>query len=176
MPASKNAIRAVWAAEDGRCDACHRALDRRVARVARVDAAQPSFAPDHRHVRCPDGKARGPDPLRQLQLADDLAALLAERLGTTMPAAADWLAAALAAVAVLVATFPGYRRSWLPGVGTFLVHGPADERPAIVQAALGTLAANPQVRHQPQARSRRLPTPQRLPVSALSALDAETVG
>ena len=48
---------AVWEAEDGRCEACGRPMDRTWAKVARVDETRERTA-ENLHLLCVDCKAR----------------------------------------------------------------------------------------------------------------------
>jgi hypothetical protein len=84
--ASPDDVLTVWAAEDGRCEACGRAMDKRWARVARLDDSQ-SWTPENLQLFCLDCKAHRPDPLQQATyiLGDEIAAQV---LGTAGAGAA----------------------------------------------------------------------------------------
>lgn len=72
--------------------------------------------------------------------------------------AATWLADGVRAYGVLVRLEASRRLYWLPGVGVFsllLTRGP--DRPPMIGGPLGTLRPRPEIRIQPQARTRGLP-------------------
>ena len=154
----------VWAAEDGRCEACARPMDRRWARVGRADDRLP-HVPENLHLLCVDCKARRPDPLSRLALGGEVRARLtgglppqeAERAGR-------WLRAALRRHGVLVWAGREARSYWLPGVGRFRA-GLRPDGGAVV-TAVEWLAATPGLVVKPQARTRGLPTPDRRPLVA----------
>ena len=75
-PAPSPETLAVWEAEDGRCEACHRPMDRTLARTGRDKRG------DQRLV-CPDCKERRPDPLAAAVVGPKTAGQLAEVLGRT---------------------------------------------------------------------------------------------
>jgi len=143
---------AVWEAEDGRCEACTRAMDRTCARVATVP---PSSVP---RLLCPDCTNHRPDPLTTAVVGPLTAQALAGTLATTVEASAAWLVAGLRTYGVLL-RLDGRRRRrryWLPGVGAFtLFQAPAS--PPVVGGPLGKLRPHPTIRVKPQARTRGLP-------------------
>src|SRR6185437_8378388 len=112
-PATKRtpspAALAAWEAEDGRCEACGRAMDRTCARTGRDSRGE------HRLV-CPDCKERKPDPLVAAVVEPGTAVQLAGELGMTREAASAWLAAGLFAHGVLLHLQADHRVYWLPGV------------------------------------------------------------
>ena len=85
-PAPSPAVLAVWEAEDGRCEACGRPMDKNCAQVGRDKRGE-------RRLVCPDCKAGQPDPLAVAIVGPKTAARLAAALGTTLEAASAWLAA-----------------------------------------------------------------------------------
>jgi len=157
-------VLAVWQAEDGRCEACGRPMDRHWAKVARVDDALPRTA-DNLHLLCADCKARRPDQLktRKLVLGEAVAGwvlgqLPAEQLG----GATQWVAGQLQRYGVIVRLAKDGRSYWLPGVGTFHLQFP-DETTAVVER-VDHLAEQREVRTKPQERTRGLPRPDRRPL------------
>ena len=143
---------AVWEAEDGRCEACGRPMDRTLARTGRDRRG------DQRLV-CPDCKERRPDPLAAAMVGPKTAGQVAEALGTTPEEASIWLTVGLRAHGVLLRLQDsGGRVYWLPGVGHFplvLERGP--ERPPLIGGPLSKLAPHPEIRIKPPARTRGLP-------------------
>src|SRR5918997_1810409 len=94
---------AVWEAEDGRCEACARPMDRRCAAFGRIDD-------------------RRPDLLAHLVLGGDVAARLTGGLAPDQAAQASrWLRASLRRYGVIVWVGREARSYWLPGVGRFRV-------------------------------------------------------
>jgi hypothetical protein len=90
-------VLAVWQAEDGRCEACSRAMDKRFARVTRVDDQGP-YTAENLHLLCVDCKARRSDPLksRQLVLGGKVAArVLGQLAPEQIEPATKWLAGQL---------------------------------------------------------------------------------
>jgi hypothetical protein len=69
---------AVWEAEDGRCEACGRPMDKSCARTGRDKRG------DQRLV-CIDCKERRPDPLAAVIVGPKTAGQLAEALGYSQP-------------------------------------------------------------------------------------------
>jgi len=143
-------VMAVWEAEDGRCEACARAMDRACARVATVP---PSSVP---RLLCPDCKHRRPDPLASAVVGPQTAQALAGARTTTVEASAAWLVEGLRIYGVLLRLDDRRRRYWLPGVGIFtlFVHAAS---PNTVGGPLDKLKAHPTIRVKPQARTRGLP-------------------
>ena len=153
-PAKKDAPSAeavaVWEAEDGRCEACSRAMDRTCARVATLP---PSSVP---RLLCPDCKHHRPDPLTTAVVGPQTAQALAEARTTTVDVSAAWLVAGLRAYGVLLRLDDRRRHYWLPGVGAFALFQHAAS-PPVVSGPLGKLRPHPTIRVQPQARTRGLP-------------------
>ena len=142
---------AVCEAEDGRCEGCHRSMDRSCARVGRDRRGE-------QRLVCPDCKERRPDPLAAAIVGPKTAGQLAEALGTTPEEASAWLAEGLRAAGVLLREAGGLRTYWLPGVGAFsllLNRGP--DRPPVIGGPLGPLHRELEIRVKPQARTRGLP-------------------
>ena len=156
---------AVWAAEDGRCEACSRPMDRRCAAFARIDDARPERTADNLHLLCVDCKARRPDVLGRLVLGGDVATRV---MGQLAPAEAEqasrWLRATLRRHGVLVWVGRYERSYWLPGIGRFRVEVQPDGSAAVI--AVEWLTATPQLKVKPQERTRRLPRPDRRPLAA----------
>jgi hypothetical protein len=155
-PASKPtpslAVLAVWEAEDGRCEACGRPMDKACACTGHDKRGQ-------RRLMCADCKERRPDPLAAALVGPKTAGHLAEALGTTLEAASAWLTAGLRACGVLLRLQDGGGRVyWLPGVGhfsLFLDRGP--DRPPLIGGPLGPLHRELEIRIKPQAHTRGLP-------------------
>src|SRR5919108_5096026 len=97
-PASKPTLSpvvlAIWEAEDGRCEACGRPMDKTCAQVGRDKRGE-------RRLVCPDCKTQQPDPLAVAVISPKTAAQLAAALGTTLEAASAWLAEGLRTAGVL---------------------------------------------------------------------------
>jgi len=163
-------VLAVWEAEDGRCEACKRPMDKRVARVARVDDHGP-YSVENLQLLCVDCKAHRPDPLARLTVSAAIAARIVGSLGPEQAQQAlRWLQQQIHQHAVLVWVRKTERKYWLPGVMNFQVVLNADGSATV--AAVGTIAAQPQVRIKPQARTRGLPRPLRQPLAASGSAKA----
>ena len=155
---------AVWEAEDGRCEACARPMDRRCAAFGRIDDSRPDRSAENLHLLCVDCKARRPDMLAHLVLGGDVAARLTEGLAPDQAEQAGrWLRASLRRHGVLVWVGREARRYWLPGVGRFRVALQPDGTAAMV--AVEWLSATPALKARPQARTRGLPRPDRQPLA-----------
>src|ERR671933_2799385 len=111
-PTPSPAVLAVWEAEDGRCEACGRPMDKTCARTGRDRRGD-------RRLVCPDCKEQRPDPLIAAIVAQKTAEHVAAVRGTPLEAAATWLADGLRAYGVLVPLQASRRLYWLPGVGVF---------------------------------------------------------
>jgi hypothetical protein len=148
-------IIAVWNAEDGRCEACTRPMDRACADVA-IDQMN-SVA----RLVCPDCKRHRPDPLAVAVVGPQTAQTVAKARATTVEASAAWLIEGLRAYGVLLRLDDRRRYYWLPGVGTFTLFVHRPDRPW-VGGPFGKLKPHPTIRVTLQARTRglpRLPTP-----------------
>src|SRR5919107_4250184 len=126
---SPEVVAAVWAAEDGRCEACTRPMDRRCAAFGRIDDRRPDRSADNLHLLCVDCKARRPDMLARLALGDAVAARLAGGLPPEQAEQAGrWLRASLRRHGVLVWVGRGARRYLVPRGGR-LPGGPQPHGP-----------------------------------------------
>jgi len=170
--ATPEVLLAVWEAEDGRCEACKRPMDKRLARVARIDD-HGSHTFEHLQLLCVDCKARRLDPLARLSVSD---AIMAKMVGGLGPEQAEqatrWLRGQLQRYGVLVATFKGGRKYWLPGVAAFQVTLNADGTARVT--AVGSIAQQPAVHIKSQARTRGLPPPNRQPLPPKKRRQADT--
>ena len=149
-PALSPAVLAVWEAEDGRCEACGRPMDKTCAQVGRDKRGE-------RRLVCPDCKTQQPDPLAAAVVGPKTAAQLAAALGTTLEAASAWLATGLRSAGVLLRLQEGRRTYWLPGVGHFALYLDRPGRPPVIGGPLGPLHRELAIRSKPQARTRGLP-------------------
>lgn len=162
--AAPEVVLAVWMAEDGRCEACTRPMDKRWAKVARLDDSQPRTV-DNLQLLCVDCKARRPDPLktRQLVLGPEVVARVLGQLAPgQLEGATRWLAGQLKRYGVIVWVGKETRSYWLPGVGAFRLNL-VDEGTVVVEQ-VEKLAATPAVKVKPQERTRGLPRPDRQPL------------
>ena len=149
-PAPSPAVLAVWEAEDGRCEACARPMDKTCAQVGRDKHGE-------RRLVCPDCKTTRPDPLAAAVVGPKTAAQLAAALGTTLDAASTWLTTGLRGAGVLLRLQQGRRLYWLPGVGIFsLVPNRQAGGPPIIGGPV-KLMPRPAIRTRPQALTRGLP-------------------
>lgn len=149
-PAPSPAVLAVWEAEDGRCEACGRPMDKTCAQVGRDTRGE-------RRLVCPDCKAQQPDPLAAAIVGPKTARQVAAALGTTQDAASAWLAAGLRTAGVLLRLQEGRRIYWLPGIGLFALYLDRPGRPPTIGGPLGPLPRELEIRRKPQARTRGLP-------------------
>ena len=162
--ASPEDVLTVWEAEDGRCEACRRPMDRRWARVARLDESG-GWTPANLQLLCLDCKAHRPDPLQQATFllgAAVAAQVLGQLAPEQLPLAGRWLGEQLRRYGVLVSSGKEFRRYWLPGVATFVVRFPTPR--AVEVTGVEKLAAEPTVKIKPQARTRGLARPDRSPL------------
>jgi len=149
-PAPSPAVLAVWEAEDGRCEACGRPMDKTCAQVGRDKRGE-------RRLVCPDCKTQQPDPLAAAVVGPKTAGVLAATLGTDLAAASAWLIAGLQGAGVVLRLQQDRRLYWLPGVGIFsLVPNRQRGGPSII-GGLVKLEPRPEIRTRPQARTRGLP-------------------
>ncbi len=157
---------AVWEAEDGRCEACGRPMDRSCTRFTRLDHTRADWSADNLQLLCVDCDRRRPDLLTHLVLAGEVAERVVGGLGPEQAEQATrWLRAALRKHGVLVWARAQARAYWLPGIATFRVVAQADGTAAAV-VAVTRLAPQPQLKLKPQARTRGLPRPDRRPLLA----------
>src|ERR671938_2097272 len=77
-------ILAVWEAEDGRCEGCHRPMDCSCARVGRDRRGE-------QRLVCPDCKERRPDPLAAAIVAQKTTEHVAAVGGLGLGAVGGWL-------------------------------------------------------------------------------------
>ena len=161
VPIDPEVIRAVWWAEDGRCEACGRAMDKRCATVVFIDKrAAPTT--DNLQLFCVDCKGRRPDFLAQLVLTPEVDARLVALVGPEQAQRASrWLRSNLQRCGVILSAGRHSRAYWLPGVGTFRVERQEDGRAAVT--AVEKMHPTPQVKVKPQERTRGLPKPERSP-------------
>ena len=149
-PTPSPAVLAVWEAEDGRCEACGRPMDKTCAQVGRDKRGD-------RRLVCPDCKEQRPDPLAAAVVSPKTAGQVATALGITPEAASAWLAQGLRAAGVLLRLQEGRRMDWLPGVGTFALYLDRPGRPPLIGGPPGPLHRELEIRVKPQARTRGLP-------------------
>ena len=164
LKVSSEVALAVWEAEDGRCEACGRPMDRKWAKFARVDDTRAERTAENLHLLCVDCKARRPDVLSRLVLSESVAAQVVGQLGPEQTEQATrWLRTVLRRYGVLVWVGRDARAYWLPGIGTFRVEFQADGTAAVV--GVDRLVAQPELKVRPQARTRGLPRPDRRPLT-----------
>ncbi len=128
---------AVWQAETGRCEACGRAMDRRIARVIPRNAGDD---PDPRTwvLLCPLCLHHQRAPFHDAVIDPDTLRQVAEGRQSSPEEAANWLRDQLDHSAVLLTVFRDRLDCWLPGVGRFHVrvrtHGFPEIRLKTLQA------------------------------------------
>ena len=167
-PLSSRQLSAVWAAEEGRCEHCHRPMDRRMAFARPLRA--PAFGDlDAFVLLCPWCFFTITPHWEALQATEAvLDAIVDGMLGTPSPdQALAFLHWAVGQHGVVVPHShpipfdPHHLRLWMPGVGCAVVDvDAAFEHPTINQT--GPLHYYPngwQLIVQPQGRSRHLPLP-----------------
>ena len=161
VPVDPEVIQTVWWAEDGRCEACTRAMDKRFAAVVFIDKRAAPTA-DNLQLVCVDCKARRPDFLTQLVLAPEVDARLVALVGVEQAERASrWLRVNLTRHGVILSAGKHTRAYWLPGVGTVRVARQEDGTAVVV--AVEKMYPTPQVQVKPQERTRGLPKPDRSP-------------
>src|ERR671933_1100093 len=111
-PSLSPAALAVWEAEDGRCEACGRPMDKSCARTGRDKRGD-------RRLVCPDCKEQRPDPLTAAIVAQQTTEHVAAVRGTPLEAAATWLADGARADRVPVPPEDSRRLCWRPGGAVF---------------------------------------------------------
>jgi hypothetical protein len=127
-----------------------------------------------RRLVCPDCKNQRPDPLATASVATKTAEHVAAVRGTSLEAAATWLADGLRTYGVLVRFQEDRRIYWLPGVGSFpLFLNRRPDRPSIIGGPFGTLRPHPEIRSKPQARTRGLPRLRRPGAAPVSSEETE---
>ncbi|WP_053958182.1 hypothetical protein [Sulfobacillus thermosulfidooxidans] len=121
---------AIWAAETGRCEACGRPMDRRVARViprGRNEGLDPATAV----LLCPLCLHHQRPPFQEAVIDADTLRHIAEARQISHEEAAGWLRAQLDDAAVLLAVFRDRLDCWLPGIGRFQVRARSQGVPEI---------------------------------------------
>lgn len=146
----------VWKAEDGRCELCGRAMDRRVAAVMPRRAAPVALA-DWVLV-CPFCYQGSRPPFAELKVDKTVAAVFSTGLGMDKPHAASWLRQALDQYGVIIQLQQKSVQVWLPGIGRGWVRCRA-EAPPILRQWDRPADAPWTVTVKPQSRTRGLPTP-----------------
>jgi len=161
MPVTEEVAMEVWAAEDGRCEACGRPMDRYCTRLARLDDSRRDFTADNLQLLCIDCKDCRPDLLEHLAVASAPAKEVAARLGVSVKEAAQWLGKNMRRYGVIVAIAKrgSIRHYWLPGVGTFRVLARPGKPTLIEKSTWLNKEAN--LKAKPQERTRGLPPPDR---------------
>ncbi len=155
-PVTQAARRAVWVAEDGRCEACRRPMNQRLGRACRVDPHVDDWSPQNLHLLCPYCADGRPDPLASpLAVAPSVTDAVSATTCITEP---TWLVEQLRRHAVLIEADP--LRVWLPGVGVFALTPAADAKAgAAVLSVVRLYPAPAELRIQPQRCTRGLPRP-----------------
>jgi hypothetical protein len=144
----------IWRAEDGRCEACSRPIDRHIAQI--VPRMPGPLEGDNAALLCPLCQHFLQSPFSIMRVDKVTAEILASALGMTKPEAAQWLREQLEAFAVFIEVASDMMRVWLPGVGSVTVQTRSGKPP--VATSLKLHGNNQwQVIGKPQARSRGLP-------------------
>ena len=144
----------VWAAEDGRCEACGRAMNRTVARLKRRQTSD--FALDKWALVCPFCQGGWKAPFGEVKVDRQVAEVLSEGLSLEKPKAAAWLRQMLANYGVIIGTRPDAIQVWLPSVGRGWIRARATAPPVIRKFEVYP-TTNWTVHVQEQARTRGLP-------------------
>ena len=160
-----DAARAVWDAEDGRCEACGRPSVFACSFFSRINDERLDFSADNLHLLCADCKQRLPDPLQQTHVFAPLVAALQPRIDPALDAAA-WIVDSLRRCGAVVHLHPSFRMYHLGGVAVFILRNPY-RQPCLTASARPLKPGLPTLHLQahlpPQARTRGLPKPVRVP-------------
>ena len=158
---AKDAL-AVWTAEDGRCEACGRPLDRRCTAFTRVDHTRRDWSPANLHLLCPDCDKRRPDLLATVVLAGEVAERVVGSSVRSRPPRrrGGWWRSCAA-----TGCWCGPpRRGGRTGCPASAPSGSSGEDGSAAVVAVERLADTPQLQVKPQARTRGLPRPDRGPL------------
>lgn len=160
---SKDAILAVWEAEDGRCEICKRAMDKKAASWLPRDPERIENHPDSIHLACVDCARKQPDFLAAMIKVD---VRILEKLKRKMSAPPkdleNWFGQALRDYGVVITRGKEFRTYWLPRIGSFILRKVEDqESPFPVREIYKAKYINKegQLCIKPQERTRGLPRP-----------------
>ncbi len=117
----------IWEAEDGRCEACGRPMDRGIAQVVLRNGAGPDTSPVA--LVCPLCMRGLASPFETARVDKSTAEALAMILEKDKAAAAQWVRTNLQAYGVLFTASRDRLDVWLPGVGTFKITRRPDKLP-----------------------------------------------
>ncbi|SFX75170.1 hypothetical protein SAMN04487866_12236 [Thermoactinomyces sp. DSM 45891] len=146
---------AVWHAEDGRCENCKRAMDKRLTRTCRVNSSE-RYVADNLHLLCVDCWKGRPDPLHNIAIADRVLDQVSHHFEMEKDETQELLQELLTANGVILNWENRKRDYWVPGIGTFVI---ILGFPASVVVAIKKMYKEPRVRIKPQERTRGLPKP-----------------
>jgi len=144
---SLKTIREVHAAEDGRCEGCGRAMDKKAVQIRRIDPLIFNEMNNYA-LMCPDCMKNQPDVLKEASFAESAI----ERYRTVRDIPLDQAMRELIIIKknlVLFEISGGRRKYWLPGLGMFSFHQGELTIDHIYKNVTPTLE------QKPQQRSRR---------------------
>jgi hypothetical protein len=148
---------AVWAAEDGRCEACRRPMDRRIAQFCQINPMKKNdWSIENLHLVCLDCKDGKPDLLHHISMSKQVVKELAERIDLSEQETAELIPDLLQQNGVILTAWTESRIYWLPGIGVFHVN---IEQPIPEVVKIERIYTTPRVKVKPQACTRRLPKP-----------------
>ena len=145
---------AIWEAEDGRCEACGRPMDHRIAQIVFRDGVLPDE--QQAALICPLCAHGLGSPFDTARVDKITAEILAAGLKVDKAAAAQWLRENLETGGVLITASRDSLVVWIPGLGTIKVVRRPDKLP--LMTVLKWHAAAPWiVKFMAQAHTRGLP-------------------
>lgn len=145
----------VWLAEDGRCQVCGRAMDKRVAHV-RLYNPSAGVTMDNAFLLCPVCVRHRQSPVPVARLKGTIAADLAAVLNRDRAYTAEWLREQLEQYGVLVSAHGKQLDYWLPGIGRFRCRKRAAKPPLLT----GKIFGGSEVLVVGQSSTRGLPRPE----------------
>lgn len=151
---------AIWQAEDGRCEVCKRAMDKRFARWLPVEKGKIEDHPDALHLACIDCSRNQPEYLRTFIQVDKSVMKKIEQkteYDNELEFVNDFRE-----YAVIVGKNKEFRTYWLPGIGSFLIKT-LDEKenglPVREVFQARSIKVNGQLKIKPQERTRGFKRP-----------------
>ncbi|MBH8605615.1 ParB/Srx family N-terminal domain-containing protein [Thermoactinomyces sp. CICC 10522] len=151
---------AIWEAEDGRCEVCKRAMDKRFARWLPVNPAKIEDKPEDLHLACIDCSRNQPEYLRTFIRVDKSVMKKIEQkteYDNELEFVNDFREHA-----VIVGKNKEFRTYWLPGIGSFLIKT-LDEKenglPVREVFQAKSIKVNGKLKIKPQERTRGFKRP-----------------
>ncbi len=157
---SEETLLAVWEAEDGRCEVCKRAMDKRFARWLPIKKGSIEDRPEALHLACIDCRRNQPEYLRTFIRVDKNVMQKIEQ--KTEYTDEQKFVNDFREYAVLVGKNKDFRTYWLPRVGSFYVRTLQETEnglPIRQVFKIKRIYKEPKLNIKKQERTRGLPRP-----------------